>query len=49
MFSQMITEMLKKQGVTDQLRAIGQMTWIGKKNTIHNSALGIINTELTYS
>lgn len=49
MFSRIVTEMAKKQGVTEQLKATDQMAWVGKMNAIRNSAMEIINTELIYS
>lgn len=49
MFSRLVKEMAKQQGVTEQLKATDQMAWVGKMNAIRNSAIEIINTELIYS
>lgn len=49
MFLRLVKEMAEKQGVTEQLKAIEQMAWVGKMNVIRNAAMEIISTELIYS
>lgn len=46
MFSRLVKQMADKQGVTEQLKAIDQMAWVGKMNNIRNSAMEIVNKDL---
>ena len=46
MFSRLVKDMAKQQGVTEQLKATDQMAWVGKMNAIRKSAIEIINTEI---
>ena len=48
MFIRLIKEMAEKQGVNGRLKVADQMAWIGKMNSILNTALEIINEELIY-
>lgn len=48
MFSQIVNEMAKKQGITEQLKASGQMAWVGKMNAIRSAAMEIVNKELIF-
>ena len=48
MFIRLIKEMAEKQGVNERLKVADQMAWIGKMNSILNTALEIINEELIY-
>ncbi len=48
MFLRLVNEMAKKQGITEQLKAIDQMAWVGKMNAIRNSAMEIVNKELIF-
>lgn len=48
MFSRLVKEMAKKQGVTEQLKATDQMAWAGKMNAFHNSAMEIINHDIIF-
>lgn len=43
MFSRMVNQMAKKQGVTEQLKAENQMLWVRKMNNIRNAIREIIN------
>lgn len=43
MFSRLVNEMAKKQGVTEQLKATDQLAWVGKMN-----AMEIVNKELIF-
>lgn len=36
-------------GITEQLKATDQMTWVQKMNAISNQVQEIINTELIYT
>lgn len=39
MFSRLVKEIVKKQSVTEQLKAADQMAWVGKMNAIRNAAM----------
>ena len=42
-------QMAKAQGVTEELKAMDQMKWIGAMNNIRNAAEEIVLTELIYT
>jgi len=44
MFSQLVKQMAKKEGATEQLKAADQMVWVQRMNNIRNRAM-----EMTYS
>ena len=46
---QMIREMAVAEGVTEELKAKEQMTWIRKMNSLHASAEEIVLNELVYA
>ena len=46
---QMIPQMAKAEGVTENLKATDQMTWVGRMNSIHASAEEVILQELVYN
>jgi len=48
MFSQLVKETAEKQGVSEQLKATGQMVWVGKMNVIRNAAMEVVNKELIF-
>ena len=48
MFSRLVKEMAKRQGITEQLKATDQMTWVGKMNAIRSAAMEIVNKELIF-
>jgi len=41
-------QMVKAQGVTEQLKASNQMEWVGRMNNIHHAAEEVILKELIY-
>ena len=45
---QMITEMKKRAVITEQLKAEGQMAWVGQMNALKQRAEEIIYAELIY-
>ena len=49
MFNQLIKDMAKAEGVTEQLKATDQMAWIGAMENIRNRAMEIVNSELIYT
>lgn len=48
MFSRLVNEMAKKQGVAEQLKATNQLAWVGKMNAIRSAAMEIVNKELIF-
>ena len=48
MFEQLVNQMAVAEGVTEQLKAIDQMAWVGKMNSIRNLANEIVNNELIF-
>ncbi len=49
MFSWLVEQMAQQQGVTEQLRANDQMTWVGKMNNIQTSVTEIANAEIIFA
>ena len=41
--------MAKQEGVTEALKAVNQMEWVRRKNSIHNRAEEIVLHELVYA
>ena len=48
MFSRLIQHMVKKQGVSEKLKAEDQMHWVGIMNNIRSSGMEIVTNELIY-
>ena len=48
MFCQLMEQLAKQEGITEQLKAQDQMTWVGAMNNIRNRVTEIVNTELIY-
>ena len=46
---QMVPQMAKAEGVTEELKATDQMKWVGLMNNIRHSAEEVILSELIYS
>ena len=46
---QLMKEMAKAEGVTEELKATDQMGWVGRMNNIQSSAEEIILNELIYN
>lgn len=49
MFSRLVSEMAKSEGVTEQLKAENQMLWVQKMSNIEACAREILNSELIYA
>ena len=49
MFSRLIEQMANGDGVTEQLKAADQLSWIRAMNNIRNRATEIINTTIIFS
>ena len=48
MFARLANEMAERGGVTEQLKANNQMTWVGRMNNIRQRATEIINEQIIY-
>lgn len=48
MLDQLIKQMAKAEGITEQLKAENQMLWVGRMENIHNRAMEIVNEELIF-
>ena len=46
MFERLVKQMAAAEGVTEQLKAVDQITWVDKMNNIRNQASEIININL---
>lgn len=44
-----IQQMAQAQGITEGLKAVDQMEWVGRMNNIRASATEIVNQEILYS
>lgn len=49
MFSRLVKEMAKMQGVTEQLKTKNQMVWVGKMNSIRNAAIEVAKKEIIFA
>ena len=45
----MISQMAKREGVTEELKRTQQMTWVGAMNSIKHRAEEVILHELVYT
>ena len=48
MFSRLVKDIAKAEGITENLKAENQMEWVGRMNNIYNRAMEIVNSELIY-
>ncbi len=48
MFSRLVKDMTKAEGITERLKAENQMECVGRMNNIRNHAMEIVNSELIY-
>ena len=48
-FDRLTKQLAQEQGVTEELKASDQMTWIGRMNNIRQQAEEVILSELIYS
>ena len=44
----LVSQMMDKQGITEELKVRGQMAWVGAVNNIRNAAEEIVLKELIY-
>ena len=49
MFDLLVKQMVAAEGITEQLKAVNQMVWVGKMNNIRNRATEIISVKLIYT
>lgn len=49
MFSRLVKQIAEREGVTEQLKAYDQMTWVARMNNIRNRATEAVNTDLIYT
>ena len=49
MYSQLVKQLAKQEGITEQLKAENQMVWIQRMNNIRNRVTEIVNIELIYN
>ncbi len=48
MFERLVKQMTVAEGITEQLKAADQMSWVGKMNNIQNRATEIVNSEVIF-
>ena len=48
LFSRLVKQMEKAEGINEQLKAADFMAWISKMNNIRNRATEIVNSEIIY-
>jgi len=48
MFDRLVEQMKKAEGVTEQLKAVDQMEWVGRMNSIRSRAEEFVLSELVY-
>lgn len=49
MFFQLVKDYAQRQNITERLKAENQMEWVGRMNSIQNSALKIVNEKIIFS
>ena len=49
MFSQLVKQLAKRDGITEKLKAENQMLWVQRMNAVRQTATEIINLELIYA
>ena len=48
MFSRLVKQLSKKEGVTEALKAENQMLWVQRMNNIRSAAMEIVSNDLIY-
>ena len=48
MFSRLVKQLAEQQGITEKLKVIDQMAWVGAMENIRNSAMETINNDIIY-
>ncbi len=49
MFSQLVDEMAKREGINEHLKAANQMAWVGAMNNIRNRVEEVVLREVVYA
>ncbi len=49
MFQHLVTQIAKREDVTEQIKADDQMEWIARMNNIRSRAAEIVNHDLIYT
>lgn len=49
MFDRLMKQLAEKEGITEQLKAQDQMTWVGAMNNIRNRVEEIVNAEVIFA
>ncbi len=49
MFDRLVKQLAEKEGITEQLKAQNQMSWVGAMNNIRNAVEEIINAEVIFA
>ena len=49
LFSRIVEELAKKEGVTERLKTDSQMEWVGRMNNLTARAREIVNNEIIYT
>lgn len=48
LFSRLVKEYSKKEGITEQLKATDQMAWVRRMNNIRERATEVVNSEVVF-
>ena len=48
MFDRLVKQLAEKEGITEQLKAVDQMAWVGVMNNIRNAAEEIVKRTLIF-
>lgn len=48
LFTTLVSQMMKSENITEQLKAQNQLEWVQRMNSIHHCAAEIVNAELIY-
>lgn len=48
LFSRLVKEYAEKEGITEQLKATDQMTWVRKMNNIRERVTEVVNAEMVF-
>ena len=49
MFSRLVKQLAEKEGVTEALKVENQMLWVQKMNSIRNTAMEVVSSDLIYA
>ena len=49
LFSRLVKEYTKKEGITEQLKATDQMKWVQKMNNVRERATEIVNADVVFA